>query len=596
MRQIRPLLAAVAAIVALSAPVASADPKQPTATGTGGAAASVDRLATQAAVDVMRRGGNAFDAAIAAAGVLGVVEPYSCGIGGGGFMVLRDGRTGSVTTLDSRETAPAAIQPDSFFIDGRPPDPSSSADFAINRYSGLSVGVPGTPALWEYVLNHFGTYSLRQALRYGARVARRGFTVDQTFYDQTLPNATHFDDIPSTAAIYLDPDGTPRDIGSTIRNPDLARTYARLGRLGVERGFYTGRLAREIVQTADHPPVAPSADHAYRPGLMTASDLASYHVIPRAPAHIAFQGLDVYGMGPPSSGGSTVEEALNILEAAHPQGTLQTLYDYLEASRLAYADRNAYVADPAFYPVPLHGLLSQAYADERAKLIPPESQNDVVDPGDPGPFNGTAQATITHPRESTTHLSVADRFGNVVAYTFTIEQTGGDGIVVPGRGFLLNNELTDFNTDSTTVPNRAQGGKRPRSSISPTILERDGRPVLTVGSPGGASIITTVLQILVNRLDLGYTLPQAIAAPRASQRNSTTSEVEQAFEDSAVGQQLASQYDEAYRLADANPTLDLPEDNQIGAATGIEFGRHDRFLAAAEPVRRGGGSAMVVSP
>src|SRR5690348_4293428 len=220
MRPVR-LLAATAAILALSASVATADPKQPTARGSGGAAASVDRLATQAAVDVLRRGGNAFDAAIAAAGVLGVVEPYSCGIGGGGFMVLRDGRTGRITTIDSRETAPRAIQPTSFFIDGQPP---TADQFPINRYSGLSVGVPGTPAAWQYVLRHFGTYSLRRALRYGERVARRGFTVDRTFFDQTLPNDTHFDDIPSTAAIYLDPDGTPRDIGTKLRNPDLART------------------------------------------------------------------------------------------------------------------------------------------------------------------------------------------------------------------------------------------------------------------------------------------------------------------------------------------------------------------------------------
>jgi gamma-glutamyltranspeptidase/glutathione hydrolase len=331
---------------------------------------------------------------------------------------------------------------------------------------------------------------------------------------------------------------------------------------------------------------------------MTASDLARYRVIRRAPTHVRFNGYDVYGMGPASSGGSTDGEALNILEAAHPVGKVRTFYDYLEASRLAYADRNDYLADPAFYDVPLRGLLSQAYADQRAKLIPPTSQNDVVDPGDPRPYDGAdaGSATISHPRESTTHLSVADRHGNVVAYTFTIEQTGGDGIVVPGYGFLLNNELTDFDTAAPDAPNHPQGGKRPRSSIAPTIVQRGGRPVLTVGSPGGASIITTVLQILVERLDLGYTLPQAIAAPRASQRNATTTEVEQGFESSPLGQRLATQFNEAYKLADANPTLDLPEDNQIGAATGIEFRPHHRFLAAAEPVRRGGGSAMVVRP
>ncbi len=183
MRGIRWLpVGAAMAVVALSAPTAGAQEKQPTATGTGGAAASVDPLATQAATDVLARGGNAFDAAIAAASVLGVVEPYSCGIGGGGFMTIRDGRTGKITALDSRETAPKAMQPNSFFINGAPP---TDAQFPVNRYSGLSVGVPGTPALWEYVLRRYGTYSLSKAVAYGANVARKGFTVDQTFFDQT---------------------------------------------------------------------------------------------------------------------------------------------------------------------------------------------------------------------------------------------------------------------------------------------------------------------------------------------------------------------------------------------------------------------------
>src|SRR5689334_7536654 len=176
--------------LALAAPV-QAQERQPTANGTGGAAASVDPIATQAAIDVLRRGGNAFDAAIAAASVLGVVEPYSCGLGGGGFMTFRDGRTGKITTLDSRETAPAKMKPDSFFINGQPP---TDAQFPINRYSGLSTGVPGTPALWEYVLRRYGSYSLGKALRYGESVARNGFTVDPTFFNQTAPNAPYFDD------------------------------------------------------------------------------------------------------------------------------------------------------------------------------------------------------------------------------------------------------------------------------------------------------------------------------------------------------------------------------------------------------------------
>src|SRR3954454_24695575 len=235
------------AVVALSAPAAGAQQRQPTANGTGGAAASVDPLATRAAIDVLKAGGNAFDAAVAAAGVLGVVEPYSCGIGGGGFMVLRDGKTGDIRTIDSREKSPAAMVPSSFFINGRPP---TDAEFPINRYSGLSAGVPGTPYAWSYVLRHYGTYSLKEALAYVRRVAIKGFRVDKTFFDQTTPNVPYFNDVPSTAAIYLDPDGTPKDVGTIIRNPDMAKTYVRIGRQGASNGFYRGPVADAIVKAS----------------------------------------------------------------------------------------------------------------------------------------------------------------------------------------------------------------------------------------------------------------------------------------------------------------------------------------------------------
>src|SRR4051795_11895757 len=345
-RRMRWVVAVGAVATILAAPVAAAQEKQPTAVGVNGAAASVDPLATQAAIDVLRRGGNAYDAAVAAASVLGVVEPYSCGIGGGGFMTLRDGRTGKITTLDSRETAPATMRPDSFFINGQPP---TDAQFPINRYSGLSVGVPGTPALWEHVLRRYGTYSLGHALAYGANVARKGFTVDQTFFDQTTPNAPYFDDVPSTAAIYLDADGTPRDVGTTVTNPDLAKTYELLGRYGTKRAFYRGPIGDAIVKAADTPPLAPTADHTWRPGLMEPSDLKRYKVIPREPVHINYRGNDIYGMPPASSGGTTDLEALNIMQSLPPAAnSTETLYRYLEASRLAYADRNAYLGDPAF--------------------------------------------------------------------------------------------------------------------------------------------------------------------------------------------------------------------------------------------------------
>ncbi len=556
----------------------------PTAIGTGGAAATVDVLATQAAVDTLRRGGNAADAAVAAAAVLGVTEPFSCGIGGGGFMVLYRASDGSVTTIDGRESAPAAMRPDSFWENGKP------LPFNDARYSGLSVGVPGTVETWDEALQRYGTISLADALAPAIRVARDGFVVDQTFVDQTQGNVDYFNDIPATAALYLDPDGTPHDVGTVFRNPDLARTYARIAHLGA-KGFYRGVVADALVKTVQHPAVSPTANHTWRPGLLTMRDLHTYTAPERAPTRVAYRGLDVYGMGPPSSGGSTVGEALNILEgyALSTMSREAALHHYLEASRYSFADRGAYLADPAYFDVPLTGLLSDGFAATRRALITGTAATSPVAPGNPYPFNGggggSVQTSASETRAgTTTHLTTADRWGNVVSYTFTIESTGGAGLVVPGWGFLANNELTDFNFDSLTHPNRVEGGKRPRSSMSPTIVLREGKPLLAVGSPGGSTIITTVLQILIDRLDLGLTLPQAIADPRLSQRNTGTTQAEPGF----FGTPEATALGLRGHVFSRNP--------EIGAATGIEFLGGDRLLAAAEPVRRGGGSAMVVSP
>jgi gamma-glutamyltranspeptidase / glutathione hydrolase len=557
--------------------------KRPTAVGRDGGAATVDALGTQAAIDTLKRGGNAVDAAVAAAGVLGVVEPYSCGIGGGGFMVIRT-RHGKVTTIDSRELSPRSMRPDSFMENGTP------LPFNDARYSGLSAGVPGTVAGWEKALDRYGTKDLDEVLEPGIRVADRGFMVDQTFVDQTTPNIPWFDDIPSTAAIYLDPDGTARDLGSTLRNPDLARTYRLIARRGAD-AFYEGRLADAIEDAAQNPPTGPGADHVWRPGLMTEDDLDDYYAPERDAAHMRYRGLDVWGMGPPSSGATTVGEVLNILEGYRLRAAerTQALHLLLEASRFTFADRNAFLADPAFFDVPVEGLLSDSFAAERRALIDEtRAAASPVPPGDPyddEDDRGEASATISHPHQSTTHLVVSDRKGTVVSYTFTIESTGGNGIVVPGYGFLLNNELTDFNFDSTTHPNRADSRKRPRSSMAPTIVTHRGKPFLAVGSPGGSTIPGTVAQVLFERLDMGRTLPEAIATPRAVQRNAATTTAEQAFIDSPEGQELDTRYQH-----DFTPT------GEIGAVTALEFGHHNRVLAAAEPTRRGGGSAAVVRP
>lgn len=587
----RPLALLVCAIAFGAPAVSSAAPYQhqpnATATGSGGAAATVDSVATRAATDALRAGGNAVDAAVTAAAVLGVTEPFSCGIGGGGFMVIRTPR-GETTTIDTREVAPAAMRPDSFFENGVP------LPFNEARWSGRSAGVPGTVAGWDRALKRYGTFTLAQALAPAIDVAREGFVVDSTFTAQTEPNVDWFDDVPSTAALYLDADGTARDPGEVVQNPDLAHTYEVLAARG-PKGFYGGPLAAAMARAAQHPPIAPTANHAWRPGFMTTKDLHDYKAPERTPTHVTYRGRDVFGMGPPSSGGSTVGEALNMLEGFDlaALGRVPALHLFIEASRRAFADRNAYLADPAFFDVPLTGLLSDAFAaDRRATIDPDHATNAAVPPGDPYPYDGKkgkgakGQASSTSTRAgTTTHITTADAAGTVVAYTFTIESTGGNGIVVPGWGFLLNNELTDFNFDSLTHPNRVQGGKRPRSSISPTIVAEGGAPRLALGSPGGSTIITTVLQLLVDRLDLGMTLPQAIADPRATQRNGATTLGEAGFLASPEAQALTSDYGHAFGLS--------PE---IGAATGVELLGDGRFLAAAEPVRRGGGSAMVVTP
>jgi gamma-glutamyltranspeptidase/glutathione hydrolase len=329
---------------------------------------------------------------------------------------------------------------------------------------------------------------------------------------------------------------------------------------------------------------------------MTSADVSSYTAPLRVPVHVTYRGLDIYGMPPPSSGGSTVGEALNILEGFDMSTSDRSLalHHYLEASRLSFADRNRWVGDPDFENVPLDGLLSKDFATERRCLIGPTAASSPVAAGDPfPPYDTTCDSGGDNPATdtegtSTNHLTVVDRDGNVVSYTSTIEQIAGTAIAVPGWGFLLNNELTDFDpappAPGAPDPNLPAGGKRPRSSMAPTVVLEDGRPLLAVGSPGGATIITTVLQILLNRFDFGMSLPDAIAAPRASQRNTSTTPAEQGFSD-LYGGELSTRFGQSFA-----PSPD------IGAATGIELLAGGALQAAAEPVRRGGGDAEVVCP
>lgn len=583
------------ALAVTAAPAGAAPPKKPTARGTGGAVTTVDPYATQVGLRVLRRGGNAVDAAVAAAAALGVTEPYSAGIGGGGYFVVYDARSGQVRTLDGRETAPRAMPKDAFV------DPATGEPYEFTPdlvTSGVSVGVPGTPATWQTALDRWGTWSLDEALAPATRLARKGFTVDQTFRQQTLDNEERFRAFTSTKKLFLKGGDAPK-VGSTLRNPDLADTYDLLAERGL-RPFYRGALAGEIVRAVRKPPKTKGTSLPVPKGFMRKRDLARYDVVARKATSVAYRGHRVHGMPPSSSGGSTVGEALNILER-YDLGKLtraQALHRYLEASALAFADRAEYVGDPAYTKVPLQDLLSQKFARERSCLVDPaRALSKPVAAGDVASYDGKCEATTTAGKVaedtenvSTTNLTVADRWGNVVEYTLTIEQTGGSGIVVPGRGFLLNNELTDFSTEwKKGDPNRIQPGKRPRSSMSPTIVTKAGKPVLALGSPGGSTIITTVLQMLLNRLDLGMGLPAAIAAPRASQRNTADVSAEPAFLQ-RYGDALTALGHSLVPAGDG-----LTSSDEIGAATAIEI-RGRQLTAVAEPDRRGGGAAGVISP
>ncbi|GAA2161508.1 gamma-glutamyltransferase [Humibacillus xanthopallidus] len=565
-------------------------PKVAVMTGSGGAVASVDRDASQVGIDVLARGGNAADAAVATAAALGVTEPYSAGIGGGGFLVYYDARTRHVSTIDGRETAPASFTEDTF----RKPD-GTAMDFTTVVNSGLSVGVPGTPALWAKALRDYGTLSLNAALKPAERLAAKGFLVDQTFHDQTAQNAARFAKFPETARVFLR-DGQAPAVGTVFTNPDMAKAYRTLRTQGVDV-LYRGRLGEAIVRESNAPHTA--AGVSVMGGQMTLRDLAAYRALTKAPIHSQYKGLDVYGMPVPSSGGIAVAEILNLMKAYEDRTGVTTsavsdvdyLHRFSEASATAFADRNRYVGDVP--GVPVSELVSPAFAAERACLFSPtQAQPRPIPFGSPdGSYTSCAPGAKAQqePYEglSTTHLTATDRWGNVASYTLTIEQTGGSGITVPGYGFLLNNELTDFNfvplTAGVPDPNLPGPGKRPRSSMSPTILMDGGTPFLAVGSPGGATIITSVSQTILGYLDRGLPLVDAIAAPRLSSRNGTEG-AEPALLASPVAAGLTAL---GHKLSNAG---------EIGAVTAIRSLGGGRFEAAAETVRRGGGSAMVVRP
>nr|WP_315248703.1 gamma-glutamyltransferase [uncultured Duganella sp.] len=555
-------------ILSLALPAAA---KTPLATGSGGAVATISEPASQAAIAILNQGGNAVDAAVAAAATLGVTDPFSCGIGGGGFMVIYLARDKRVITIDHRETAPASFTPSVFLKDGK------EMDFNQVVASGRSVGVPGTVRGWHEALDRYGSMSFRQVLAPAIDVASKGFKVNDNFSHLVRENQAKFAQFPATAALYLK-NGQAIAAGSTLRNPDLAKAYRELA-AGGARVFYTGKMARAVVDAANR-----------NGGAITLADLSNYEARLRQPVHSTYRGYDLYGMPLPSSGGIAVAQALNILEGydlkSMPRAQAEHLY--LEASRLAFADRNAYLADPEYVEAPVAGLLSKDYAARRRELINPEQASAHALAGDPYPFQNDVSVPLRPNANKliaegahTTHLTVSDKDGNIVSYTYTIESWGGSGIVVPGYGFLLNNEMTDFDF-SGPAPNVPEAGKRPRSSMSPTLAFKDGKPAFSIGSPGGATIITTVLQTIFNYVDLGMSMPDALNAPRLSERNGMATDVEPGFSDSAQARALEKT---------GQHWSKTPE--EIGAANALVFNPDGTVTAVSEGKRHGVGSALV---
>ena len=567
-------------VISLLLLVPFANAKTPVATGSGGAVATISEQASQSAMAILNKGGNAVDAAVAAAATLGVTDPFSCGIGGGGFMMIYLSKEKRVITIDHREMAPASLTPTVFIENGK------ELDFDTALASGAAVGVPGTVRGWHEALSRYGTMSFKQVLAPAIGVATKGFPINGTFHQLATENERKFQLFSSASALYLK-DGKALPVGTLLKNPGMAKAYGAIAAQG-QKAFYSGPMARAIVAAVNQPPVAPGIK--LRPGSMTLADLANYEARIRQPLRTTYRGYDVYGMPLPGSGGVVIAEALNILEAydlkAMPRASAEHLY--LEASRLAFADRNAYLADPEFVEVPLAGLLSKEYATKRRAQISADRAGGKVAAGDPYPFQNDvsvplrpASARLMAESAHTTHLAVSDKQGNIVAYTFTIESWGGSGIVVPGYGFLLNNEMTDFDF-SGPHPNVAEPGKRPRSSMSPTIVLRDGKPAFTVGSPGGATIITTVLQTIVNYVDLGMPMDRALNAPRLSQRNAATTDIEPGMSGSAQTQAL----EKLGHKWGAKP-------EEIGVANALVFNRDGTVTAVSEGARHGVGSALV---
>ena len=475
--------------------------------------AAANPLAAEAGRAILRAGGSAVDAAVAVQLVLNLVEPQSSGIGGGAFLLHWHEARRSLVALDGRETAPAAAKPDRFLRDGKP------MRFAEAVVGGRSVGVPGTVKLLEEAHRRFGRLPWKQVIEPAIRLAEDGFAISPRLAG-LLARETNLAKDPRAAAYFYEADGRPKAEGTVLRNPAFARTLRAIAESGAT-AFYEGAVAEDIVKTV--------IGHPANPGDIALADLAGYRVEERAPVCGAYRVWRICGMGPPSSGALAVQQMLGILEGQDLRRMgpgAEAAHWIAEAGRLAFADRNLYVADPAFVSVPTPGMTDAAYLRARAGLIDPARSMGRAKAGEPPNRRAGLMAPSEGVENGTSHISVVDGDGNAVSMTTTIEDGFGARLMTEG-GFLLNNELTDFSfvpeEDGKPVANRVEGGKRPRSSMAPTIVfDAHGRLYAVVGSPGGSQIIGYVAKTLIALLDWRMDPQAAVDFGNFGSRNGPT--------------------------------------------------------------------------
>jgi len=519
--------------------VASAQAEQAAVHDKRDMVAAANPLAAEAGREMLRRGGTAVDAAIATQMVLNLVEPESSGIGGGALLVLYVAKDRRIVTLDGRETAPAAAKGDRFIgPDGKP------MNYFQALIGGRSVGVPGVLRMLEMAHRRYGKLSWSSLFQPAIKLARDGFPISEKLHGE-LARDKLFPQEGAARSYFYEPDGTARPAGTILKNPELAATLTMIAQKGAD-AFYKGPIADDIVATADHAWVNPSD--------MTLFDIAGYQAKERPPICGFYRQYKLCGMGPPSSGGVAVLELLGLLQPfdlKHQVNTPEAWNLFAQASRLAYADRDRYVGDPDFVRVPVAGMIDRTYLAARAKLINPQHfAAGRVAPGEPPGLHADNWGGDQTPEfPSTSNMAIIDRAGNALAMTTTIEFAFGSHLMV--RGFLLNNELTDFSyvpeSDGKPVANRVAGGKRPRSSMSPTLVfDRKGKLVMSVGSAGGAAIITDVAKTLVATLDWKYPMQQAMDLPNVSNRNGAT-DVEASHGADALAAALAAAGHDVHR-------------------------------------------------